>query len=202
MNLTLTPRAQKTVAHCGPTVLQMLLASNGVRISQDRIVTAAHIEEYISKYGMRPDMMAKAVEAINPKFTFWFKQPATLRDIEKLLMVHKQPIGVNWQGLFYNTVEEEKRLSKRKDHGHYSIIYGLKDDNSKIVMSDPYHNRTSLEPRIYDYKWFFTRWWDFVEVNGRRIDTKRLLFIITPKTAVYPKEMGMQPAAEIIKLFK
>lgn len=197
---------QVTACHCGPASLQMLLSSIKVNTSQEEVVKAGKIQRRIKKYGMRPDMMATAIRTLAPRHTLWFKQHATLRDIANLIETYHCPIGINWQGLFYGSVREEKEKDPHGEHGHYSVIIDIDPAHKKIAILDPYRSFAS-GPRIFSYRWFLKRWWDFVmEPNKntgkpKRFDTQRLLFILTPKNATFPKNLGLEPAEKLYELF-
>lgn len=197
---------QKTPSHCGPAVMQMLLSYLKVKTTQDEVVAAGKVQRRIRQYGMRPDMMATALKSLSPKHALWFKQNATMADIATLIEKYKTPVGINWQGLFYHTALEEKLSGSKSDRGHYSIIVGINKKHTQIAILDPYHDHQA-NPRIFSYRWFYRRWWDYVTEpdkktgKSKRHDTKRLIFIITPKTAEFPKEMGLLPSRELYDLF-
>lgn len=146
---------------------------------------------------MRPDQLAKVTKKLAPNYQFWFKQMATVTDLDKLIHEYRIPIGVNWQGLFYDTLKEEKIHNPDGDHGHYSIIIDIDAKKDKIVISDPYYEYCDY-PRIFSYKWFKTRWHDedhFVDKTTKLktiLSTKRFIFIIVPKKASFPKKLGFQ----------
>lgn len=198
--------SQKTWSHCGPATLQMLLAHVGLKISQDDIVAAARIKSRIHRYGMRPDKMVMALKAIDPHLAFWYKQPASIRELEALVKTYHYPVGVNWQNLFYDTVAEEKKRDPNGDHGHYSVVVGLDRKQDIITHHDPFPEFAS-RPRHFPYAFFRSRWWDYVDLKDpetnhiKRVHTRRLLFIITPAKTTFPIQLGLHPGEELYAYF-
>src|SRR5574339_311327 len=91
---------QSTENHCGPAVIQMLLENIGVNATQEEITEAAGATHTIETHGTRVDQLAKAVDQLAPDARLWYKEKATLEDLEYVLDVCKFPVGVEWQGLF------------------------------------------------------------------------------------------------------
>src|SRR5688500_19210687 len=107
---------QITENHCGPAVIQMLLENIGVSVSQEAITEAAGATHTIETHGTRVDQLAKAVHQLAPGARLWYKEIATLEDLEYVLDVCKFPVGVEWQGLFDDVDNDDE------DCGRYSII--------------------------------------------------------------------------------
>src|SRR5258708_7197679 len=99
--------AQQTDSHCGPAVVQLLMAHLNRAVTQDEIVTAAKVRSTIMRHGTRPDQLAHAVAVLAPEIQFWFKQKTGIQDLEALVHTYHWPVAINWQGLFYDTEEEE-----------------------------------------------------------------------------------------------
>jgi ABC-type bacteriocin/lantibiotic exporter with double-glycine peptidase domain len=187
--------AQKNGTYCGPAVLQMLFSHLGLEFTQDQIVDTAKIRTHIRKYGMQPRQMAQIVETLSPDYQYWFKQKATLVDLVQLIRRHHQPVGIDWQGLFYKTPEAEK--PSKADKGHYSIVIDVDKAKNTITILDPYPE-FALKPRVLPLDWFQKRWWDTADDKNpqtgkfEKIKTTRFIYLIAPKTAKFPSKFGMQ----------
>ncbi len=184
---------QITESHCGPAVVQMLLANVGVITSQDKIAEEGGATHTIEVSGMRVDQLAQAVHKIAPQMEFWQKEHSAIEDIKILINEFRFPVAVEWQGLFEVgafTVTEEGA----DDYGHYSIVTFV--DDSKLIIVDPYKDFASQD-RVFTIKEFLPRWWDtndFVDSNtGKKIVKKdeQMLFVVTPKSMVFPDKIGM-----------
>jgi hypothetical protein len=118
------------------------------------------------------------------------------------------PVGINWQGLFYDTLKEESKAYRHEnvdgDHGHYSVVTGIDRNSGKITITDTYCDYYHT-PRVFSYDWFKTRWWDVdSKIDPKtgiryRLETKRMIFIVAPKDAEYPLELGMKNAKYLPK---
>lgn len=186
---------QISEAHCGAAVLQMLLEACGVITSQQAIAHSAGVEATIEEHGMRVDQIATACTRIAPQLTFWYKYNSSLEDIQYLLD-RNIPIGVEWQGLFYNSLEEEAADGgDESDFGHYSIISFYDEEQEQLVFVDPYKDFINRN-RIMDAQTFLQRWWDTNEVTnrftGRRevVYDTRLLFFVTDAGEWMPEDLG------------
>lgn len=195
--LSLPPVTQLTDSHCGPAVIQALLGHVDILVSQDDVVDAARAKSRLKKHGTRPDQLARAVRRLAPDITFWVKQHTSKHDLETLLHEQRWPVVVNWQGLFYGTVEEEKLKHPYGNRGHYSIVLGINVEKDKIIIMDPYRE-FSTQPREFSLKWFEKRWHDEdcekdpetgLEI---KVKTKRMMFLLAPKDVTFPKELHME----------
>jgi len=192
---------QITESHCGPAVLELALSFIGKKVAQEDVVTAAKVKKRIMKHGMLPSQLALAVEKLAPDVKFWFSHPATNEDLNALLHKYHWPVIVNWQGLFYDTLEEEMVHNPDGEHGHYSIVVDLDMAKDQIVISDPYPEYAS-KYRTFSFEWFETRWWDVDHIiskkNGKLHSwyTKRLMMVITPQDATFPAKIGMKTFEE------
>src|SRR5687767_4068000 len=91
---------QITDSHCGPAVIQTLLANLGVRVTQEAIAEAGGALETIEVHGMRVDQLAHAVHKLAPDVAFWIKFHSRINDLIMLIQNYHYPVGVEWQGLF------------------------------------------------------------------------------------------------------
>lgn len=184
---------QITESHCGPAVLQMLLYYLGVETDQLQITRAAGVERTITHHGTTIDQLALATNIVAPQAQFWYKYHSTLDDIRYILS-RGYGIGVEWQGLFYDTEEEE---DEDGDYGHYSIISHIDEDRQSLIIVDP-HKDFPQQSRIFPIPVFLRRWWDTNEVRdpvtGRKqiLEDVRLLFFVTPMYEYFPEERGFK----------
>jgi len=196
MLIKITPFVQETPAYCGPTVIQTLLDYIGIKVSQNQVVAAALAKSRVMSKGIRPDQLAKAIPKLAPNMEFWLKQNATASDLDQLINTYHYPVAVDWQGLFYDSVEEEKKVHPLGyDSGHYSTVIGVDRQKDSIVIYDQYPD-FAKKPRKFSLNWFVTRrWWDVVyekdKKTGKKIGlyTKHLIFIIVPKSATFPQKL-------------
>ena len=182
---------QITENHCGPAVIQMLLENIGVNATQEEITEAAGATHTIETHGTRVDQLAKAVQQLAPIAKLWFKEKATLEDLEYVLDTCKFPVGVEWQGLFEDMDDDDE------DDGHYSIISHIDKAKDEIIVVDPYKDFVD-QNRIVRMSLFLNRWWDFNEVKDLQTGEKRfkkdeqLFFVVVPLSVTFPDELGMQ----------
>lgn len=184
---------QISESHCGPAVIQMLLDAQGVQITQEDIVRAVGAENTIEEHGTRIDQLALASTKLAPQTQFWYKYHATLDDIRAVLDAG-YAVGVEWQGLFYETEQEEEPGG---DYGHYSIVSHIDEDRQAVVIVDPYKD-FSNQNRIFSINTFLRRWWDTNEVydeetqRKRIVEDVRLMFFITPIQESFAPQRGFK----------
>jgi hypothetical protein len=189
---------QISEAHCGAAVLQMLLENMGVSTDQNTIAQAARAEDTIEEHGMRVDQIAVACNRIAPHLIFWYKYYSSVEDI-KYLSARNIPIGIEWQGLFYKSLEEEEAAAGQEegDYGHYSIIAFYDEESQQLVIVDPYKDFANKN-RIFNMDVFLQRWWDTNEIldpqTGKKeiLEDNRLLFFLTDGDTIIPEEMGFK----------
>lgn len=173
-------------SHCGPAVIQMLLDGVGLQVSQEDITRAAGAEYTIHDQGTRVDQLALATARLAPNMRFWYKYHATIDDIRTILKLG-YGVGVEWQGLFYETEEEEAEDYDPDDdeRGHYSVISYLDEEEQQLIIVDPYKEFVQQD-RIIPVETFLRRWWDTNEVTnpytGQKhiVKDEQLLFFIKP----------------------
>lgn len=199
---------QENNSYCGPAVVQALLRLAGIKATQDEIVAAARAKSRVMHKGIRPDQLARAVERLAPQQQIWLKQGATRRDLDTLINGHRLPVLINWQGLFYDSAEEERRLAKPgTDFGHYSLAMGINLNEDRIEIQDPYPDYADT-PRSFPFKWFQKRWWDVIfeqdQETGKKIPlyTKQLAIVMTDKEDIFMEQLGFTQPAEFTFLTK
>jgi ABC-type bacteriocin/lantibiotic exporter with double-glycine peptidase domain len=177
--------------HCGPAVIQMLLENVGVNVSQEEITDAAGAIHTIETHGTRVDQLAKAVHELAPIAKLWYKEKASVEDLEYVLDECKFPVGVEWQGLFEDMDDDDD------DYGHYSILAHIDKVKDEIIVVDPYKDFVD-QSRIVKMSLFVSRWWDFNEVKDPETGKKefkkdeQLFFVVAPLSVAFPAELGMQ----------
>jgi ABC-type bacteriocin/lantibiotic exporter with double-glycine peptidase domain len=182
---------QITENHCGPAVIQMLLENVGVSATQEEITEAAGATHTIAALGTRVDQLAKAVQQLAPIAKLWYKENATVDDLEYVLNECKFPVGVEWQGLFADMDGDDD------DYGHYSIIAHIDRLKEELIVVDPYKDFVD-QSRIVQLRLFLERWWDFNEVKDPQTGEKtfrkdeQLFFVVVPLSVSFPTELGMQ----------
>jgi predicted double-glycine peptidase len=175
---------QITSYHCGPAVIVTLLSFLGVRLSQSRVVKSIGAEMKIKKVGLSIPDLAAAVKTLGKKnYVFWRKANSKISDLEKVIRDYKYPVGVEWQGVFYEFEDE--------DNGHYSVVTGVDTKNNILRIADPYPEFSGVD-RKFDTKFFTKRWWDKNLIKGRMITDKKMMFVVTPKGETWPEKLGMK----------
>ncbi len=181
---------------CGPATLEMLLSFVGCKARQTALIKSIRAQNKIKDYGITVNDMARAVRIAGKKqLSLWRKHNARLSDISSVIDKFNYPVGVEWQGDFYENEDE--------DRGHYSVVTRINKESNSLRMSDPYFNSTfnykDLD-RKYEISEFKKKWWDIneIKVGGtskvRKIKDTRVMFVITPKGESWPKKLGMVKA--------
>jgi hypothetical protein len=206
---------QISESHCGPAVIQMLLSSHEIDVTQEEVAEAGGATSLIEMNGMRVDQLAQAVHRLAPRVAFYYKDRATIDELVRIVNDYHQPAGVEWQGLF----EDEPGLSSLEtapepsgenedtssqdgetednDYGHYSLVIQADRRSRQLIIADPYKDYFS-QARLFSFQEFDQRWYDYNEfphpVSGEPVLVKddHLLFVITRRNVVFPLRMGMR----------
>ncbi len=179
--------------HCGAAVLEMMLRALGEDINQEEITTAAGAEHTIAEHGLRVDQLAVACSKLVPHLQFWYKYKSSLDDLRAVL-AKGYGVGVEWQGLFYDSEEDEEEGG---DYGHYSVITDIDEDRKVLTIADPYRDFANQD-RIFSINFFLRRWWDTNEVfdpllgKGRIVEDARLMFFVTFINESFPDFHGFK----------
>jgi hypothetical protein len=192
---------QISESHCGPAVVQMLLNHLAIDVSQEEVAAMGGATSLIELNGMRVDQLVLAVKKLAPAVDFWYKDHSTLQELVKLIMVHRYPVGVEWQGLFDDPDEDEDDDSETGDdeYGHYSVVTHVHPRKRQLIIADPYKSYIS-RARVFDFEEFEERWYDYNEVadpetgETRLVEDFHMMFIITPPGEVFPYNYGMRRA--------
>lgn len=180
--------------HCGPAVLQMLLAHRGVAANQERLTELADMAATIATHGARVDQLARAVAWLRAGVSLWYKTHATVDDLAAVVCGQRCPAGVEWQGFFEDSEADEDWAEG--DYGHYSIVTRIDRRRGLITLRDPYPDFWSAD-RVFRLDWFISRWWDvnLVPAPGsgrlRPVEDRRMLFVVTGERALFPAALGM-----------
>jgi hypothetical protein len=189
-------RVQISESHCGPAVIQMLLEAMGVYVEQEEIAEAGGAAQTIEEHGMRVDQLAIACSKVAPHMQFWYKYHSKLDDIRTILEAG-YAVAVEWQGLFYETEEEERAKEPDGDYGHYSVVIHFDEQKGELVIIDPYKDFIN-QNRIFSVNSFLRRWWDTNEIidkdtgEKRIIEDVRMLFFVTPLAEEFPVHHGFK----------
>lgn len=176
--------SQASASHCGPAVLASLYSFLGVKISQRSIVVSLRAQNKIKSLGLNMHDMERASKIIGKSaFSFWRKTNAKISDLDLAVNKYKCPVGVEWQGVFYEDEDE--------DNGHFSIITKIDKKRDFLRIADPYYKYAGVD-RKFKIKEFEIRWWDENIIKGRNLHDKRVMFVITPKSDSWPKKLGMK----------
>jgi hypothetical protein len=192
---------QITDSHCGPAVLEILLKHLNIHASQAQLAAAVGADDFIEERGMRVDELATSIKKVFPEVQFWYKDQTTNEELETILQTFQSPVGVEWQGLFYSTPEEEEEDieddDEMPDFGHYSVVKSIDIENDTITLIDPFRDFADQD-RIFSLEWFESRWWDanLRKVDGymQKVRDERMIFVLTRKGTYFPKMMEMTPA--------
>jgi hypothetical protein len=185
---------QISESHCGPAVVQMLLHCLDIQVEQNAVVEAGEASHRIEEQGMRVDQLARAVRQLAPQTTFWYKDHASIEDLVKLVNDYDYLVGIEWQGLFEDSLEDE---TADGDYGHYSVVTSADPKSRQVVIADPYKDFRSQD-RTFSFEFFMTRWWDTNEsldpLTGKEniVEDRQMLFIVTPQDETFPLLLGMQ----------
>jgi hypothetical protein len=181
-------------SHCGPAVIQMLLYNLGIVVAQEAVAEAGGASDLIELHGMRVDQLDRAVRQLAPQTCFWYKEHSTLEELVRIVTDYDYLVGIEWQGLFEDTLEEE---TQDGDYGHYSVVTMADTKSRKVVIVDPYKDFRSQD-RIFTFEFFMSRWWDINDFpdpltgKDRLVEDRQMMFIITPEEVTFPRLLGMQ----------
>src|SRR5512143_3600139 len=98
---------QISESHCGPAVIVMLLHHLGIEVTQEAVAEAGGAVDLIELYGMRVDQLERAVRQLAPQSRFWSKDMATIEELVEIVNTYHYPVGIEWQGLFEDSLEDE-----------------------------------------------------------------------------------------------
>ncbi len=185
---------QISESHCGPAVIQMLLYNLGIEVTQEAIAEAGEATGLIEESGMHVGQLKKAVWLLAPQTIFWYKDHANIDELVRIVDHYKYPVGVEWQGVFEDSLEDE---TQDADYGHYSMVTAANPKEKKLMIVDPYKDFRSQD-RVFDLSFFMTRWWDTNDypdpITGKDhyVEDRQMMFIITPRGVTFPKKLGMK----------
>jgi len=178
--------------HCGPAVIVELFSFLGKNISQIAIVRSLRAKNKIRRLGLNIHDLARATNILGKnEVVFWRKHRSTINDISLAINKYGYPVGVEWQGVFYEDEDE--------DNGHYAVITKVDKKANYLRICDSYSDFAGVDRR-FRIKDFEKRWWDVneVKISGRtktrKIKDIRMMFVITPKGETWPKKLHMVKA--------
>jgi hypothetical protein len=177
---------QKTVDYCGPAVLEALFSFLGIRVSQARVVRSLRAQNKIKRIGLSVKDLGRAVKALGKgEYSFWRKANSSVTDLDAVVNKYKFPVGVEWQGVFYEFEDE--------DSGHYGIVTRVDRKAGFLRLADSFHAFSGID-RKFDIKYFVKRWWDTNIIKGRTLTDRKMMFVITSEGDTWPKNLGMKRA--------
>lgn len=183
---------QIDVNSCGPAVIAMLYSYLGVRVSQRGITVSLRAQNKIKRFGLNTKDLARATHIVGKgSFVMWKKANGKVSDLIAITEKYKYPVGVEWQGVFYEMADE--------DDGHYAVITRVNKEKGYLRIADPFVIFAGVD-RKFKITDFVKRWWDQNEISvagtskKRMIVDKRVMFVITPKGETWPKKLGMKKA--------
>jgi hypothetical protein len=177
-------------------VLEVLLARLGVEAHQERLVELALAGGTLESHGTRVDQLAVATRRLEAGVCFWYKNHSTPEDLITLVSRYHFPVGVEWQGLFEDSEEEE---AEGEDYGHYSIVTHIDRRRGLVTIADPYMDFCHGD-RIFSYDWFVKRWWDTNEITDpltgeqRLLEDYHMMFVVARQRVRFPARLGMVSA--------
>lgn len=170
--------------HCGPAVLSELFSYVGKNVSQVAVVRSLRAQKKIKRFGLNIDDLARATNLLGKKeVLFWRKRNSTMSDVSSIIDKYNHPVGVEWQGMFYEDEDE--------DNGHYGVITKVDKANNYLRICDSYSGFAGVDRR-FKLKVFEKRWWDVNKIKGKNITDKKMMFVITKKGETWPKKLGMR----------
>jgi hypothetical protein len=87
--------------------------------------------------------------------------------------------------------------SEEEDYGHYSLVTRADRRRQALIIADPYKDYFS-QARIFTFQEFESRWYDYNEVpdpvtgEPALVEDYHLFFVITRRTALFPRRLGMR----------
>ena len=181
-------------SHCGPAVIQMLLHNLGIEVTQEEVAEAGGASDLIEQEGMRVEQLERAVRILAPQTCFWYKDHSKIAELVKIVSDYNFPVGVEWQGFFEDTLEDE---TEDGDYGHYSVVTMANLAIQKLIIADPYKDFRS-EDRIFTFDFFLPRWWDTNECpdphtgKDQLVEDHQMMFVITPADVTFPLLLDMK----------
>jgi ABC-type bacteriocin/lantibiotic exporter with double-glycine peptidase domain len=177
---------QVTSSHCGPAVVEALFSFLGMKVSQASIVKSIRADKKIKMVGLNVDDLGLSVKKLGKgKFTFWKKAGSTITNLSLIVNKYQYPVGVEWQGVFYEYADG--------DNGHYCVVTRVNKEGSYLRLADPFYKFVGVD-RKFTLKDFQKRWWDINIIGKKNVKDKKMMFLVTPKDASWPKKLGMVKA--------
>jgi len=204
---------QISESHCGPAVIQILLSSLGVEVTQEEVAEAGGATNLIAMDGMRVDQLARAVQRLAPLVLFYYKDHASIDELVRVVNDYRHPVGVEWQGLFEDEPEQQPAGTKPdsadqadlsadgesedNDYGHYSLVVRADRRKRQLIIADPYKDYFS-QARVFSFGVFDQRWYDYNEVSDPvsglpvPVIDDHLMFVVVRRNVLFPRRIGMR----------
>lgn len=194
---------QKTVSHCGPAAIEMLLSFLGKKVSQDKLVSkTGSSRKWFEMHGTNVQELANSVKKTFPNLVFWYKKESSLKDLSRAINEFGHPVGIEWQGIFdYEDIDYDPSYGEEDDDpGHYCVATAINNKKGTMRIADPERHYAGNDRRIA-VSVFKKRWWDTndFKIKGtgkiRKIKDVRMMFVITSKKDTWPKKLRMVKAS-------
>lgn len=149
---------------------------------------------------MTIDELGKIIKTLYPELQFWYKFNSTISDLSQMINTYKYPVGIEWQGIFdYSDDEDETKLlypDIDDDPGHIAIVTAIDTLNNTIKVADP-DQHYYLKDRKFSILQFERRWWDINQIvdpitkKTKEVDDYHPMFIITSNNTDFPQFLNM-----------
>ena len=196
-------RIAQLPAFCGPATLEIMLSQHGIPVQQKTIAQSANALKDIDTLGMRIDQLALAVRKLAPHLTVWAKRDASFEDLDVLINTYSLPVAIEWQWVwtedqFHNREHAKEIFYDGDDPGHWSVITGIALSDKKLMIQDPSIDYFEKD-REFGFEEFEKRWFDINNVDDDAPEEAKewmndyhVLFVIAPKSQVFPESLGLK----------
>lgn len=168
-------RVSQLIGHCGPASISMMLSFFGEKVDQRELAAQAGVSDTIEKSGSRLDQLSFAISELLPSYLLLGNFFTSEEDINFVLNELKIPLGVEWQGIFFNEVRG------RFEIGHYSVLNDYSPQSGDLGIIDPDDESVHCDG-IIPKETFFPRWWEINVMNdGKKYKTEKCSFVVIPK---------------------
>lgn len=141
---------QKKSGWCGPAVIQMALASAGIKKTQKEIAKAV----YQAWWGTTNHTIIAYLSHFF--LNYGSKAQANIKELQTHLK-NKHTIIVNW----WDDIDESS-----PPDGHYSLVLDINRQKREITLADPSKDRGIWKLKIKDFE---EKWYDYLDAQKKKI---------------------------------